>query len=154
MGKGLTVKNILYTTVHRNKKTIDQIADEIGVSANSLYKYCYENEAGVDMPLSRMLPLMNATKNYSLLKHIAHLAGFVLVKIPKLAISKKDEFDIIDEYQSATVVSIKTLKDFFNDPTQENYSRAKESLLEVMERCAQNTKYIDKKIDGQFDLEL
>lgn len=155
MGNQPTIKNILYSTIHRNRKTIEQIADEMGISANSLYKYCYEGEAGVDMPISRILPLMNITKNYTLLKHIAHLAGFVCVKIPKMAsIKKRDEVDILDDYQGCTVVSIKALKDFFNDPTAENYSSAKNALLEVMEKSAQNSKYIDKKMGGQFDLNL
>lgn len=154
MGTFNSIKSILYATVHRNKKTIDQIADEIGISSNSLYKYGYEGEAGVDMPLSRLVPLMKATKNYSLLKHIAHLCGFVCVAIPKVTMTKKDELDIIDDYQEATVSSIKLLKTFFNEPTEENFNEAKNALLKVMEKCAQNGKYIDRKITAQLDLEL
>lgn len=149
-----TVKNLLYQTIHRNNKTIDQIADEVGKSSNSLYRYCLEGESGSEMPISLLLPIMKSTKNFSLLKHIAALCGFVCVKIPRVGISKKDEIDIIDDYQQDTLTSIKLLKEFFNNPNEENYSKAKKSLEVVMEHCASNSKYIDKKLSGQLEMGL
>lgn len=154
MGCTTTIKTILYTTLHRNKKTIDQIADEVGRSSNSLYRYCLEGESGSEMPLSLLVPIMKSAKNFSLLKHIANLCGFVCVKIPRVTLNKKDEIDIIDTYQQTTLTSIKFLKEFFNNPNQETFNRAKDSLTEVMEECASNTKYIEKKLTGQLEMEL
>lgn len=154
MGCTPTIKTILYNTLHRNKKTIDQIADEIGRSTNAVYRYCLEGESGSEVPVSLLVPIMKATKNFSLLKHIAHLCGFVCVKIPRVSLNKKDEIDIIDNYQHATVTSIKLLKEFFSNPTQETFNKAKESLTDVMEECASNSKYIDKKLSGQLEMEL
>lgn len=154
MGCTPTIKMILYNTLHRNHKTIDQIADEVGKSSNSLYRYCLEGESGSEMPISLLVPIMKATKNFLLIKHIAGLCGFICVKIPKVAINKKNEIDIIDEYQQATIASIKSLKEFFNSPTETNYNKAKDTLREVMEHCASNSKYIDKKLSGQLEMEL
>lgn len=154
MGTITTVKTLLYSTMHRNHKTIDQIADEVGKSSNSLYRYCLEGESGAEMPISLLIPIMKATKNYSLLKHIASLCGFICVKVPKVAVNKKAELDIIDDYQETTITSVKALKEFFNNPTEENYNKASGWLYEVMEHCASNSKYIDKKLSGQLEMEL
>lgn len=38
MAQNKPIKTILYETIHRNKKSVEQIADEIGISANYLYR--------------------------------------------------------------------------------------------------------------------
>jgi len=149
-----SIKNILYSTIHRNKKTIEQIADEIGISANSLYRYGLEGESGTEIPLSRLYPLMKATNNYELLKHLAYLSGYVCIRIPRVSMNKKDEIDLIDDYQDATILSVKLLKEFFKNPNQDTFNNAKDSLAKVMEYCASNTKYVEKKITGQLEMEL
>jgi hypothetical protein len=103
----------LYETIHRNKKTVEQIADEMGISANLLYRYGYDGETGADFPLKRLIPLMKATNNYKLLKHIANLCGFVCVKIPRAKATKKDDFELREEYQEVTSKAQRALKDFF-----------------------------------------
>lgn len=154
MNSSTSIKNILYATIHRNRKSIDQIADEIGISSSSLYRYGLEGESGSEMPLSRLIPLMKSTNNFNLLKHIASLSGFVCVKIPRVSIKKKDHIDLIDEYQQVTIQSVKLLKEFFSNPTLDTFNQAKESLNNVMEHCASNSKYADKIIAGQLEMEL
>ena len=154
MSTTATIKSILYSTIHRYNKTIDQLADELGISSNTLYRNCLEGESGSEMPMSRLVPLMKATKNYDLLKHIAHLCGFIVVKIPRVAFTKKEEIDVVDEYQNATCNSVTLLKDFFNKPTQETFNKVHDSLHLVMEKCVQNSKYAEKKLAGQLEMDL
>jgi hypothetical protein len=154
MAQYYSLKTIIHSTIHTRNKTVDEIADEIGVASSTLSRYALEGESGSEMPVSRMIPLMKATRDYRLLKHICSVLGFACVKVPNVAINKKDEIDIIDDYQTATAVSVKLLKDFFNNPNATTYSKAKDSLQLVMESCASNSKYIDKKLSSQLDLEL
>lgn len=118
-----TIKKELYQTIHRNNKSIDQIADEIGVSANSIYRYCLEGESGSEMPLSRLVPLMKATKNFELLTHIARICGFLVVKIPKVSANKGTEIDLVDNYQDATTKACRSLKSFFKNQPQKNWKK-------------------------------
>lgn len=149
-----TIKTLLYKTIHRNKKSIEQIADEIGITSNSLYRYCLDGESGSDLPLKRLVPLMIATKNFSILDHIARICGFVLIKVPRFANKREESIDILDNYQESTGQAQRSLKEFFRNPDQTHYDKAKEALLEVMKQSASADKYIDKSFTGQMELEL
>lgn len=149
------IKDILYSTIHENKKSVKQIADEIGISTNYLYRACLpEDESGVKFPVQFLLPLMKSTNNYSLLKHIAQLAGFIIVKIPRFKSKKTDEMDIMEEYQRATIKALESLRQFFENPNSTNYNILDKHLLEVMEKSVSAKKYSGKKLIGQIEMEL
>ena len=153
MASWTTLKKTIQTTLLRNKKTVDQIADEVGRCSNSLYRYGIEGESGSEMPVSLLVPVMKATNNYSILKYIAQLCGFILVKIPRALSNKKDEIEIVNDYQTVTLNSLKNLKDFLSNPTQEKYTLLNNSLIEVMEHCSANQKYAEKKLSGQLEMD-
>lgn len=142
------------TTIHRNKKTVYMIADEIGVSSNLLYRWAIEGKSGADLPLKRLVALMKATNNYSILKYIALLCGFICVKIPRVAIYKKDTLDLREEYQEVTTKAQSALKKFFDNPDEQNYTDVQEALHNVMERSVSAKKYTDKIYTGQLEMEL
>ncbi len=146
------LKTILYNTIHRNTKTIDDIADEIGVSSNSLYRYCIEGESGSEMPARRLVPLMKATGNFELLKHMAYLCGFVCIKMPKYLKVKADEFELINEYQESTVKAARLLKLFFDNPNDKNYNNVSVALREVIEKSVTNNEYCKKTHTGQLEI--
>lgn len=155
MSKTETIKNILYSTIHRNKKTVAEIADETGISASYLYRAGLPlDESGVKFPIDYAIPLMKATKDYSLLKHITHLCGFILVKVPSFTNSKMDDIDIVDSYQYATLDAVKRLKDFLNDPSAINYAAVDNALQNVMSRSVSAQKYCGKKLSGQIEMDL
>ena len=147
-------KTILYNTIHRNKKSINQIADEIGVSSNSLYRYCIEGESGSEMPARRLVPLMKAAENFELLKHIAYLCGFVCIKMPKYLKVKTDEFEVINEYQDVTVKAASELKTFFDNPNSANYDKVSKALREVIEKSVTNQEYCKKTYSGQLEIDF
>jgi len=147
-------KTILYNTIHRNKKSIDQIADEIGVSSNSLYRYCIEGESGSEMPARRLVPLMKATENFELLKHLAYLCGFVCIKMPKYLKVKTDEFEVLNEYQQTTINATKELKSFFDNPISANYEKVSKALREVIEKSVTNQEYCKKTYSCQLEIDF
>jgi len=90
MKQNLDVKEVLYCTIHENKKGVKQIADEIGISSNYLYRSALpDDESGAKFPIQYLVPLMKSTDDYSLIRHLAKLCGFILVKMPLLRDNKK-----------------------------------------------------------------
>ena len=149
------IKDVLYETVHENKKPVKQIADEIGISSNYLYRSALpDDESGVKFPLQNVIPLMKATNNYSLLRHIAKVSGFITIKMPVMKSEKKDEIDIIDSYQGSTLKALNALRLFFENPSSINYQNVDKSLIEVMEKSASAQKYAEKKLIGQLEMEI
>ncbi|GJQ32635.1 MAG: hypothetical protein HBSAPP04_14740 [Ignavibacteriaceae bacterium] len=140
-----TIKELLYKTAHRNKKSIKQLADESGISENYLYRACLPvDESGVKFPLDKLVPLMKAANDYSILSHISNICGFILVKIPVFKAKKGEAIDIYDEYQEATAYALSALKTFFKEPSKANKDAVDEALMKVLEESQQAKKYCDK----------
>lgn len=82
---------IAWETIHRTDKSVETLADEIGCSASLIYKAANPNEP-VDIKLSWLIPLMRATGNYSILKHLAYRCGYVAIRIPRARRMKPSEY--------------------------------------------------------------
>lgn len=150
-----SIKSCLYETIHRNKKSVAQLADETGISSNYLYRSALPtDESGVRFPLDYLLPLMKATGNFSVLKHIANLCGFILIPFPRFKQNKKEKNEMIAEYQDSTVTATKKLIAFFNDPTEENFKDSSKALHEVLEKSCSAKQIIEKEFKGQMELYL
>lgn len=145
------IKSKIYSTIHRNRKPIDQIADEMGISTESLYRYGLPSPSGSDIPLKRLIPLMKAANDYCILKHIASVCGFVLVKVPRYRASKGDANDVVSSYQKASAEAVDALIKFFKSPTHKSYELVNESLNRVMEESVGAKKYIQKDYCGQIE---
>ena len=81
---------ILYETIHRNKdRSLKLIAEEIGVSQSYLTRAALpdqdeeEGVLGVDFPLNKLVPLIKATNDYSVLDSLEASVGRVAVAMPK-----------------------------------------------------------------------
>jgi hypothetical protein len=101
------LKKVLYDTVHRRKgKTVEALANELGVSPNYLYRSCLpidDNGSGCRFPLELLVPLMSATGDYSVLRYLAHRTGHVVYRIPR---SRRRTAADLNDHQ-------KTLTDYF-----------------------------------------
>jgi len=149
------LKSFLYKTIHRNTKTVNMLADETGISASYLYRAGLpEDQSGVKFPIEYLIPLMKATKDYSVLKHIAKTCGFLLVKVPRVTGAKKEEIDVVEQYQDCTTKALRCLREFFNEPTQDNFDKIDSALYEVMQESATTQKYVKKSFSGQLEMEL
>lgn len=155
MAQNKPIKTILYETIHRNKKSVEQIADEIGISANYLYRAGLPlDESGVKFPLDYLIPLMKVTKNYAILEKIAMICGFLLVKEPRVKNPKIEGTELIADYQDATTLAVRCLKKFLDKPTETNYNDVINALQLVMTKSAEAKKYCNKHYQGQMELEL
>lgn len=149
------LKSFLYKTIHRNAKTVSQLADETGISASYLYRAGLpEDQSGVKFPIEYLIPLMKATKDYSVLAYIAKTCGFLTVKVPRVKGGKNEEIDLVENYQDTTTKALRCLREFFNQPTQENYNKIDNALYEVMQESAGAQKFVKKSFSGQLEMEL
>lgn len=96
----------VWTTVHRSKLSVPELADTLGCSPDLLYKAASVNEP-TDLKLSWLIPLMRATKNYGILAHLASRLGFILVKLPRTRAMAPAEIadhqKTLADYQAALV---------------------------------------------------
>ncbi len=93
------LKTSLYLTIHGSKKSVEQIADECGITANYLYRSCLEGESGCRFPLDLLLPLMQATGDYQVLDHINRRTGRVTASAPRVRALKKKDANTVNEIQ-------------------------------------------------------
>ena len=129
-----TVKLLLHDTLLNSKKSVATLSDETGMSASYLYRACNpEDDSGVRFPLDYLIPLMLATKNYTVLKHIASICGFVLTSLPKAKLNRKEKNSFVSEYQETTIVAAKYLVNFFEEPSEQNYKNVTIALQKVLE---------------------
>jgi len=95
----------VYLTVHQAKYSVEELADRVGCSASMLYRASNPEDQEVDIKLRWLIPLMEATKDYRLLRHLASRLGFILVKIPRARRMKPEELAkhnaVLAEYQLA-----------------------------------------------------
>lgn len=155
MAQSKSIKTILYETIHRNKKPVEQIADEIGISSNYLYRAGLPlDESGVKFPLEYLVPLMKATGNYAILEQIAWICGFLLVREPRVKTPKAEGIELVGDYQEATTEAVRRLKRFLDKPTEVFYNEVIEALQLVMTRSAEAKRYCVKHLTGQLELEL
>lgn len=83
-----TLRESLYNTIHLNKKPLKVIAEEIGISENYLTRAALPDQedsdtgTGCRFPLKKLIPLIRATDDYSVLDHIEHSLGRFGVLLP------------------------------------------------------------------------
>lgn len=92
------LKTQLYFTVHGASKSVQQLADEMGISASYLYRACLDNdESGCRFPLDLLLALLNATGDYRILDHLNARCNRITVSLPRVGRLKKKEPQVINE---------------------------------------------------------
>jgi hypothetical protein len=83
-----TLTDCLYDTIHQSNKSIEVIAEEIGVSSSYLYNSARPDQedsdtgTGCRFPLKKLIPLVRSTRNYCTLDHIENALGRVAITIP------------------------------------------------------------------------
>jgi hypothetical protein len=92
----MTLRECLYQTIHRNNKPLKLIAEEIGMSENYLTRAALPDQedsdtgTGCRFPLKKLVPLIRATTDYSVLDHIEQSLGRVAITLPPLNDSLQD----------------------------------------------------------------
>ena len=84
----MTLKDCLYKMVHKNKKPLKIIAEEIDMSENYLYRSVTpdpdesQNGTGCRFPLKKLIPITRSTGDFSALDFIEHSLGRVAIFLP------------------------------------------------------------------------
>jgi len=149
-----TLNEAIYKTLHRSKKELAEIADDCGVSANSLYRYSSPEESNsfTPLPLQRVLPILNSTNNDAILDFLEMKRGRIAFKIPRVACTKLNDSEIVEHYQNVTIDAVKTLRQFLSQPNKKNLKSVEDALIEVMQESASIKKYVAKKARLQMEL--
>jgi hypothetical protein len=85
-----TLRECLYETIHRTQdRSLKLIAEEIGMSQSYLTRAALPEQdeddggSGCRFPLNKLVPLIKATNNYSVLDSLEASVGRVAVAMPK-----------------------------------------------------------------------
>ena len=89
----MTLKSILYDIIHKHpRKSLEQLAEEIGVSASYLTRSALPDKDDADnpdlatgcrFPLKKLIPLTRAASDFRLLDYIESSLGRVAFELPK-----------------------------------------------------------------------
>ena len=145
------LRKILYVSVHRSKKSVAQIADELGISENYLYRLVSLSEdSPLNFPLHLAVPLMKSTKKYELLRYIAAECGFICSRVPRMPRNRLEESDLIYFYQNQGIRASEKLLKFVRHQTEEN---RKAAFVEIHKELEQSVGIL-KRLEnwGQFKL--
>jgi hypothetical protein len=116
-----TVRDVIKEMVINKNQTVTELADMLGCSDNSLYRYGLDGDSGTDMPVSKVIPLTHATRNLALIKHLANSCGCIVIKIPFKS-TRQNKLQVAQEYQSAIA----------------DYDKIKSGLQELLDHCLEN----------------
>jgi len=156
MGLPRTLSEAIYITLHKSKKDVQEISDELGLSSSLVYRWGAPEGTSsyADMPLRRLLSVMNTTDCDAILDYFERKRGRLAVKLPKAAISKLEENEMVESYQETTLTAVKALRSFLTNPGQETFKAIDDALRSVMTESSALDKYVTKKSSGQFEMEI
>jgi hypothetical protein len=146
-----TLREGLYKTIHRNKKPLKVIAEEIGMSENYLTRAALpdaedsDTGTGCRFPLKKLIPLINTTNDYSVLDVIEQSVGRIGVLLPPSGnVSTKDichlTIKLVKEYGELLCEVESALEDDkiesheYEKIQREGY-HAIQAILSLMEAC-------------------
>ena len=123
------LKSQLYFTVHGAKKSVQQLADEMGISASYLYRACLENdESGCRFPLDLLLALMNATGDYRILEHLNARCNRITVSLPRVGRLKKKDPQVINEIHGKFNAVMARVLEFYANPQRDQIPEIERAL--------------------------
>ena len=104
----MTLTDAIWQTVNRGELIPEQLQDEIDYSASSLKRAGIDGESGAGFNLRKLIPLMKAQGDYTILEFLNYRCGKISIDIPRSGRTKKERMTSINEYQklAAAVVAI------------------------------------------------
>ena len=105
----MTLKQCVWNTANRGRLTPEELDDKIDYSPSSLKRAGIEGPAGAGFNLLKLIPMMEAQDDYSILEHLNHRCGFLMIPIPKGGKSKKERVTDLAEYQRLSAAAVQVL---------------------------------------------
>lgn len=146
----MTLTEAIWQTVNRGKLTPDELEDEIDYSASALKRAGLDGESGAGFNLRKLIPLMKAQNDYTIIEHLAHHCGFILITIPKSGKSKKERIISLAEYQRLTAAAVQVLVRLIDNGVSEK--EATDTLYEMLKGTAKMMEEV--KQGKQIEMEM
>lgn len=143
----MELKKVLYKTIHRAKESVEELADHLGISSSMLYRCGNPNDDNARFPLDKVIPLMEKTKDYSILHHLARRTGHVVFKIPRAAARTQER---LNDFQVAFTACFSALLDFYKDKITKEETIAKIDAL--ISAAAAHRRDVEKAGQGKLEL--
>jgi len=105
------LSKVVYRTVHKRNKSVEELADELGVSASTLYRVSNPNDDQARLAVQYVLPLMRLTGDHSILRHLAGRTGHVLFKVPRGSLKKARNLNEFQKTFSACLEALCNYRD-------------------------------------------
>ena len=146
----LSLKKVLWKNVHGSSKKIEQIANEMGVSKEIVYRWCLESTSGADMPLKRLVDLTMVTKRKDVLRTVAAQCNCFLVRYPRRGANRLEKTAMINNYQQDCNNAVSLLLKWVNFGDDNTAIRLQRALRKVSEESYS----IEKRVNNTNQLEL
>lgn len=115
----MTLTDAIRQTAINGRLTPEQLQDEIDYRAITIRRAATDGESGAGLNLRKLLPLMRAQDDYTILEWLAYRSGKLLIDIPVSGRSKKNKRISVAELQGLAAQVVQTLinlVDNGNDP--------------------------------------
>jgi hypothetical protein len=150
----VTLRDCLYHTIHLNKKPLKLIAEEIGMSENYLTRAALpdaeesDTGTGCRFPLKKLIPLIKATGDLSVLDMIENNLGRVAIALPppvkattadicRLSMQSMKEFGkLVGDVEKSIADSKITCPE--NERIQAEAYKTIQSILNLVAACKSN----------------
>ncbi len=136
-----------------NKATVSQMADGVGSVESTVYRWGLPADgSGHGMPLKKLISLMFATKDFRILRHLAHRCGFALVKIPFNKIKARGIAEV-QGLQKAANAAVNALIDLYDGKSDANAEEIRDQLWSVIEEAAGQSKRIERHHQPSLEID-
>ena len=132
----------LHLTVHSSKKSVEEIADECGISTSYLYRSCLEGDSGCKFPLELLIPLMRSTGDYRVLDRLCRISESYRVPMPRVRKLKKKDAAVMQEIQANFHAAMKLLYEFWSTGSKS----IKADLLETIHKHGADVVAIERSV--------
>jgi len=136
-----TLRDAIKWTVLKGPLTPEQLDDKIDYSASALRRAGLDGDSGAGFNLHKLIPLMDAQGDYTILELLAHRCNFLLVPIPRGGRSKKERVSSVSEYQMLVTAATAVLVKFINQGASQE--EAVEHLYTVLRGTAEMIKEVE-----------
>ncbi len=122
-----TLDQVVAATIRRFRggDGIEELADHLGIKPGMLYRLSNPMDEGARINSKHLIPLMEKTKDYTILKHTAARLGFLCVRLPRVRSARHED---MAEYQRRQAQAFERLAGFFAG------ARSAEETLEAIRR--------------------
>lgn len=122
----------IWKTIHGGKLTIKELAEKTQIPENTLYRsaLAYADTPSAMRPSLKLIILvMQATRDFRILKFMCNYFGFLIVRLPRVARCKKNTLDKVRDLQQQYVDNVDYLLEYDRNPSKENRTNCIKALF-------------------------